>query len=791
MKLFSLVKWIIGILAIFLLIGAAGFFYITKDLPNPEILENREVAESTKIFDRTGKILLYEIHGEEKRTIVPFEEIPDFVKQATVAIEDENFYEHSAVDFKSIIRALVKNLTKRGIVQGGSTITQQLAKNAFLTSEKTLDRKIKELVLAVYLEKKFNKDEILNFYLNQIPYGSNVYGIEAASQTFFEKSVKELTLAEAASLAALPKAPTYYSPWGSRAEELLKRKNLVLEKMRQLGFITEEQQKQAQQVKLKFAVNLAKLKAPHFVMAVQDYLNNKYGEDFVRTAGLRVITTLDWEFQQIAEKVVSEGAQRNNELYQGKNAALVMQDANTGQILALVGSQNYFDMENGGNFNVATQGLRQPGSAIKPLAYAAAFEKGLTPETMVFDLETEFDTTGIPEKSYKPQNFDEKFRGPISLRNALAQSVNIPAVKVLYIAGIDNLLKLAKTLGITTLSERSRYGLSLVLGGGEVKLYELVGAYSVFAQEGKKHKQTMILEIKDKEGRILEQYVDKQEQVLNPQITRTINEILSDADSRSPLFANSLNLTVFPGYQVALKTGTTNDYRDAWAIGYPPNFVVGIGAENNDNEPMQSHAGSILAAVPIWHSFIEKIIQKYPDSTFVKPEAIVSENPIFKGEYAVNYQSGNNFYPQIHNLLFYVNKKSPQFDNWERPVLEWAEKNIPDFAAMYNKPMPENAILASAQTNPITINFTAPENGSFIKNNGLIINADIKSDKEISKIEVYLNDRLIDSKDQKLGNDYSYSFQTANLQFNTQNLLKMIVFDSLNVSGEKEIILYK
>lgn len=790
MKLFSFVKFAIGILAIFLLVGSAGFFYITKDLPNPEILASREIAESTKIFDRTGKVLLYEIHGDEKRTVVPFEEIPDHIKQAAIAIEDENFYEHSAIDFKSIIRAFIKNLTRRGIVQGGSTITQQLAKNAFLTSEKTFDRKIKELILAIYLEKRLSKDEILSFYLNQIPYGSSVYGIESASQTFFEKPAKELTLAEAALLAALPKAPTYYSPWGSHTDELLGRKDLILEKMSQLGFITEEQKKQAQQEKLRFAVNLAKIKAPHFVMSVQEYLNNKYGEDFARTAGLQVTTTLDWEFQQIAEEVVSEGAQRNNELYQGKNAALVAQDANTGQILALVGSQNYFDIESGGNFNVATQGLRQPGSAIKPLAYAVAFEKGLTPETVVFDLETEFDTTGIPEKSYKPQNFDEKFRGPISLRNALAQSVNIPAVKVLYMAGIDNLLKLAKTLGINSLNERSRYGLSLVLGGGEVKLYELVGAYSVFAREGTKHKQTMILEVKNRKGEILEQFEDKTEQVLNPQTARLINEILSDADARAPLFANSLNLTVFPGYQVALKTGTTNDYRDAWAIGYTPNFVIGVWAGNNDNEPMQSHAGSILAAVPIWNNFIEKIIRKYPNNTFLKPEAVVGENPMFRGEYIVNYQSENNSYPQIHNVLFYINKKSPQFDNWEKPVLEWAEKNIPDFATAYNKFMPENSIFSSNLTNP-TINFTAPENGSFIKNNELIINADIKSNQEISKIEVYLNNRLIDSKNQKLGNEYNYSFQTANLQFNVQNLLKIVAVNSLNVSGEKEIILYK
>ncbi|TSC66968.1 MAG: penicillin-binding protein, partial [Parcubacteria group bacterium Gr01-1014_73] len=467
-------KKILFILVIFgflgILAGVTFIFYIWQTLPPPTLIEERRVAESTKIYDRTGEILLYEIHGEERRTIIPLAEIPEIVRRATIAVEDAGFYDHPAFDWKSIIRAFLANLKQGQIVQGGSTITQQLAKNAFLTSERTLTRKIKELVLAFELERNFTKDQILELYLNQIPYGSNAYGIESASQIYFEKSVADLNLAEVTILASLPKAPSFYSPWGKNKEALFERQIYVLAQMLQAGFITEKVQKEAVETKISFSKPLQGIRAPHFVMMVQDYLVRQYGENFVRVNGLKVITTLAWPLQQLAEQAVAEGAARNTELYQGKNAALVAQDSNTGQILALVGSKDYFDTENDGNFNVAAQGLRQPGSAIKPFVYAAAFRKGYTPETMVFDLATEFDTTGQPEKSYKPVNYDGEFRGPLTLRKALGQSVNVPAVKVLYLVGLDEALRTARDFGLSTLRERSRYGLSLVLGGGEVKL---------------------------------------------------------------------------------------------------------------------------------------------------------------------------------------------------------------------------------------------------------------------------------------------------------------------------------
>jgi len=818
----KIILFIVGGALVFAVLGTVSFAYITKDLPNPELLENRQVAESTKIFDRTGEVLLYEIHGEERRTIIPFEDIPEHIKQATLAMEDKTFYKHRGFNIFAILKgAVIEPITgKRERARGGSTITQQLAKNAFLTPERTLTRKLRELTLAIYLEQKFTKNEIFNLYLNQIPYGSNAYGIEAASQTFFEKSAKELNLAEAALLTALPKAPTYYSPYGSHTKELMTRKDLALEKMYELDFITEEEKELAQKTQLTFAAQSTGIKAPHFVIAIQEYLNNKYGEDFVRTAGFRVITTLDWKLQQIAERVVFEGTERNKNLYQGHNAALVAQDATSGQVLVLVGSKDYFgspepencspgvDCRFEGNFNVAIQGFRQPGSALKPFAYAVAFQKGYSPETIVFDLPTEFAANNpncslivnfnLPageeknKECFHPRNFDEFFRGPVSLRNALAQSINVPSVKTLYLAGIDNVLRIVKDFGITTLTERSRYGLSLVLGGGEVKLYELVGAYSVFPQEGKRHKQTMILEIKDKKGKILEKYQDKVKEVMDPQIARLINDILSDVEARSALFSNSLNLTVFPNHQVALKTGTTNDYRDAWAIGYTPSLVVGVWAGNNNNEPMQQRAGSILAAIPMWHNFMAEALKNRPTITFNKPEPVIQKGPMLRGEYVVNYRVDNEIYPQIHNLLFYVNKNFSQFENWEIPVLEWAAKNIPNFLAIYNKPVPQNAALSqSQQLSQLVINLLFPQNGNYIKNNQLTIAADIKSVKEISKIEVYFNEKLIDAKNENLGTDYNYRFQTANIQANLQNILKIVVFDKSNIKKEKEIILYK
>ena len=828
-------KLLIFLIAVlFTLASSLAFFaIILSDLPNPQELENRQIAQSTKIFDRTGEVLLYEVYGEEKRTTISYEDIPNYVKWATVSIEDKDFYNHKGFNALSIIQgAVIEPLTgQRDRARGGSTITQQLAKNAFLTSERTIIRKVKELFVAFELEDQYSKDEILNLYLNQIPYGGNAYGIQAATKTFFNKDAKDLTLAQSALLASLPKASSYYSPWGKHVDELLVRKDTILERMFEQGYITEKEKNEAQKEKLEFSEPTTIIKAPHFVLDVQEYLNNKYGESYVRTSGLTVITTLDWDLQQVAEKSVLEGGERNEELYQGHNAALVAQDATTGQILALAGSKDYFgeaepdnctpglDCRFEGNFNVATQGLRQPGSTMKPFAYVTAFKNGYSPDTVVFDLLTEFasNNPNCPtiieeineiseehEECFHPHNFDNNFRGPVTLRTALSQSINVPAVKTLYLAGIDNTLKTATDFGITTLTERSRYGLSLVLGGGEITLKELVGAYSVFAQEGLKHNQTSILKITDSKENVIEEYKDKSEQVIDPQYPRLINDVLTDLNERAGLFSSSLPLTIFEGHEVALKTGTTNDYRDAWTMGYTPEIVVGVWAGNNNNESMKQRGSSLLAAVPIWNSFMKEALKDRSLVAFNRPDLVLNTKAMLRGEYVTNYKVDNKIYPHIHSLLFYVNKKDPkgdrledptkdsQFNNWEDTVLKWAEENVENFSENYNFPIPNNIKeeLDEKNIKPI-IDIVSPLNGTFIQNGRILVQAKISNQKEIKIIQLLFNNQLVDVRTLNLGKEFIYQFNLVPSNLEIQNLLKINVIDLEDKESSKEIILYK
>ncbi len=771
---------------IFLAVSAAGIYVTTlvRALPDLSMLSDNRIAQSTKIYDRTGTVLLYELYGEEKRTIVPFSQIPDLVKKATIAIEDRNFYTHMAIDWKSIARAIVVNFTHAGVVQGGSTITQQLAKNAFLAPDRTVTRKIKELFLSYRLEKRYTKDEILELYLNQIPYGANAYGIEAAAQTYFNKSAKDLALPEIALLVSLPKAPSYYSPWGANVKEALVRKDQTLDQMRLVGFITEDEVVAAKKTPLSFALQSVAIKAPHFVMMVQAYLSQAYGEDLMRTGGLKVTTTLDWNLQQAAETAVEDGAKRNADLYKGRNAALVAEDPKTGQILALVGSRDYFDESIDGNFNVATQGLRQPGSSIKPFVYCAAFIKGFQPETVLFDVETEFDTTGDPERSYKPGNFDDTFRGPITMRSALAESINIPAVKTLYLAGTNAVIKLAHAAGITTLNEKNRYGLSLALGGGEVKLIDMVSAYSTLSQDGTHHAQSFILEVKDDNGKTLEKYKDQADQVIPPQQVRLVNDILSDEAARAPLFGASSNLTSFPGHEVAIKTGTTNDYRDAWAFGYTPAIVVGVWAGNSDNKPMEKRGGSILAAVPILSAFMKTALKDKPFEPFPHPDPVNSDKPAINGHYAIN--------DEVHSILYYVNKKDPlgpvpenpysdpQFKNWEQGIIEWIQKN-PTF--LTNLPA-----AASGQTQTVTIDLQSPKNGDFVPS-PFAVQANITSAENITSIEIYLNGILIGQTPTTPTRYYQYQVTIA-APLETQNKLTIRTITDKS-STDKEIIIFR
>lgn len=780
-------------------LGILLIFIFSRNLPSAEQIANHQVPESTKIYDRTNEILLYEISNGEKRTYIPLGDMPQSLKDATIAIEDSRFYEEPGFSVRGILRALLANLSSGEVVQGGSTITQQLARNAFLSAEQTLPRKIKELILAIQLNRNYPKDKILELYLNEIPYGATIYGVESASLAFFSKTTKELTVAESAILASIPKAPSYYSPWGTHQKELFTRQKLVLKRMLELGKITQQEFDEASDEKIVFSPQDTKgIKAPHFSLYIQDYLVQKYGEDMVRAGGLRVVTTLDWKLQELGEKVVKEGAERNEELYQGKNASLIAEDPKTGQILAMVGSRDYFDTENEGNFNVAAQGLRQPGSALKPFTYLLAMEAGYTPETVLFDVPTEFDASGNPAKSYRPENFDNHFRGPVNLRNALSQSINIPAVKTLYLVGISNLLSTLKNFGITTLADPQRYGLSLTLGGGEVKLLELAGAYSVLANDGLKHPSSFILEIKDNKNNVLEKFEESAEKVFESEPVREINDILSDVEARSALYSGSLSLTLVPGHDVALKTGTSNDYRDAWVFGYTPSLVTGIWAGNNDNAPMQKRGSSILAALPIWHAFMSEALKNFEPEAFPRPEPAAVQKPILAG----NYSAGN----QIHTILYFVDKQNPtgpypsnperdsQFENWEKGVLDWARINIPNFSS-YNTPgapLPPMENNPGSLSNQPQIQILSPKAGDYIPS-GIRVEADIQSPSlMLSEINIYLNGALVQKINQSLGNSYRLSVQISSSNLQSQNLLEVeAITQNSGVKNKSSVIFYK
>jgi len=695
------IKIFLGFLGICVFLGIIGssivlFWAANLKVPDSQSFNERKMVQSTKIYDRTGKILLWDIHENIQRTVVPFDEISRNLKNATVAVEDSNFYHHHGIVLSSLIRAIFVDTITGRFSQGGSTISQQLVKNAFLTKDKSFVRKIKEIILTLKMEKVLSKEEILNLYLNEISYGGTIYGAEAASENFLGKKARDLTLAESAYLAALPKAPTYYSPYGEHPKELEDRKNFILGRMTELGFITSEEEKIAKEEKVNFiGGGNTSFKAPHFSIFIRSYLENKYGRDAIEEDGLKVTTTLDYELQQKAETLVAQYAKENKEKYNASNAGLVAIDPKTGQILVMVGSKDYFNVEDQGNFNI-TFAHRQPGSSIKPFVYATAFKKGFTPDTIVYDLKTEFTAAcnadgtpgpnAKPEDCYSPDDYDGLFRGPITLRNSLAQSVNISSVKVLYLAGLENSIQTATDMGITSLNDPNRLGLSLVLGGGEVSPLELTGAYSVFANGGIRNSITGILKIEDKDGNVLEEFSSHPQEVLDKNIALLISDILSDNTARTPAFGTNSPL-YFPDRQVAAKTGTTNNYRDAWVMGYTPSFTAGVWVGNNDNTSMEKKVAGFIAA-PLWNAFFTEALKKLPVEEFEKPVPQPEPKPILAGEWKIMSTTTPSFFvkPEIHDILYWVNKDDPlgpppenpaldpQFSHWEWAVQKWVRE---------------------------------------------------------------------------------------------------------------------
>ncbi|MGB4943432.1 MAG: penicillin-binding protein, partial [Candidatus Moraniibacteriota bacterium] len=684
------------------------FLYIAKDLPSPGNVRDRFVAESTKIYDRSGTHLLYEVHGEEKRTVIPFSDMPDVVKYATISLEDQDFYHHYGIKLSSIARAILKDIVTLDKSQGGSTITQQLVKNTLLSNEKALSRKVKEVILALELETKYSKDEILEMYLNEIPYGSNAYGIEAAAETFFGKPASELGLDEAALLAALPQATTYYSPYGSHTEALSGRQTYALQQMANLGYITAEQAEEAINADTlgKIAPQKDIIAAPHFVMYIKDYLQEKYGDRAVEEGGYRVTTTLDWDKQLIAEEVVRAGAEKNIRS-KAKNAALVAIDPKTGQLLSMVGSKDYFDTTVDGQVNVTIR-ERQPGSSFKPYVYLTAFIKGYTPETIMYDVETDFETAD--GKSYKPQNYDGKFRGPLSMAQSLAQSLNIPAVKTLYLVGVKDAIDTAKRLGIEGLNNPDRLGLSLVLGGGEVRLLDHVHAYATLAAGGVKHPIASILKIEDSKGVVLEAFQDSPgERVADEKYVTMLEHIMSTNAYRAPVFGENSPLR-FDQRDVAAKTGTTNEFRDGWTIGFTPSLAVGVWAGNNDNSPMVAGSDGVVVAAPIWRAFLDQALTNAGTERFPKYEKEDIDKPMLGGKieekkdlkvceipdeddkyclankYCPGGESDKKDFVEPHDILHYAKRDDPrgdrpdkpdrdgQYKNWEKAVKDWYKK---------------------------------------------------------------------------------------------------------------------
>ncbi len=685
----------IGIVFLLAIVAGIGFFIFSlRDLPRPEKFSEGIISQSTKIYDRTGQILLYEIAGAEKRTLVKLDTLPEYLKKAVLTTEDRSFYQHKGIDIKAILRAVIFDLKLGKPAQGGSTISQQLIRNYFLTLNKTIKRKTQEIILAMSLEKQYGKDQIFEWYLNIVPFGSNIYGVETASQTFFKKPAAELSLAQSAILTAMIKSPSYFWPYGSHQDELFARKDYILNEMAKENLISQEQADAAKQEKIEFnQAGLNPIKAPHFSMFIKNYLEQKYGTSFLERSGLKVITSLDIELQEKAEKIVAEQIEALK-YTKGNNAALVALSPKNGEVLAMVGSKAYFASSTpdgctpGVNCkfdpqtNVAIS-ARQPGSAFKPIVYAKAFWMGYSPSTTVWDAATEFNTNCSPSANqtkdkygldcYNPGNYDGKFKGLISLRNALAQSRNMPAVKTLYLVGLPNALDMAKQLGITTLIDTKRYGLALVLGGGEVTPLELTSAYSVFANDGFKNPTNFILKITDKDGNVLEQENTESYRVLPAQAAREINDVLSDNNARAPMFGYNSSLYL-PDYNSAAKTGTTQNNKDAWCVGYTTNLAVGVWVGNNDNSSM-TNSGGVSSAGPIWKRFMLEVLPQFPKENFIKPEVVLTGEPMLDG------------LPESepHTILYYINKddplgdgnsqNDPQFSHWEYGVQSWLQSH--------------------------------------------------------------------------------------------------------------------
>ncbi len=807
--------------AVLIAAGCAAIWIATLKIPDLNSFETRQVVQSTKIYDRTGTVLLYDTGANAKRTVVPLANISPFIQKATVAIEDSNFYNNIGIEPTSIIRALLADLATGSFGQGASTITQQVIKNALLTQDKTLSRKLEEWILSVKLTRIMTKDQILEAYLNETSYGGTIYGVEEASQEFFGKQAKDVSLAEAAYIAAIPQAPTYYSPYGTHTADLDARQKLVLSRMKGLGMISDADYQLAIKEKVTFlAKNSQGIRAPHFVMFVLDYLIQKYGEDAVDTGGLKVITTIDYDMQQKAENVVARFGPSLNTNFNASNTAMVAIDPKTGDILTMIGSRDYFDASIDGNYNDATA-QRQPGSTFKPFVYATLFEKGYTPDTILYDTPMQFSSLCTPDGKpknpsddptkvcYSPVEYDNLYKGPLTIRLALPESRNIPAVQALYLAGIPESIKTATDMGITSLNDPNRYGLTLVLGGGEVSLLDMTSAYGVFANDGVRNPYRSILEVDDASGNILEQATTSPTQAIPTEIAREINDVLSSDANR---MGSIEPIAQSVGRQVAIKTGTTNDYRDVWTMGYTPNLVVGAWAGNNDNHPMKD-AISALIITPVWGAFMSEVAGDFPPENFKSPQPEPDGlKPVLSGiwqggvSYWIDTISGKvatRYTPQetrkeivfdsVHSILQWVNKDDPrgpiptdpsqdsQYANWEYAVRAWFtnwHKSNPDFMETTDFTIPTATDDVHVPANMPQVSIVTPQEDSVIDPSKLLsVNLQETGKYPVKESEVYLNGKYILTNTQ---NPLNISFIPADIGgLEATDTISVVVHDTV------------
>lgn len=792
-----------------LIFGTILVAWYSRDLPKPGEIIERDIPVSTKIYDRTGETILYEVFSDEKRTPIQLEDLPNHVLWSSITAEDRSFYSHRGIKITGIIRSVIVNTLKGRKAQGGSTITQQLIKNAFLSPEKKYSRKLKEVILAWQLERKFTKDEILELYYNEIPYGSTAYGIESAAQAYFGKHAKELTMAESAILAAMSKAPTYYSPYGSHQDELIFRQQLILDGMVDEGYISEEEAENAKAEELEFKPFTNSIIAPHFVFHVREQLSAEFGERILEQGGLKVITTLDLFKQNIAQEIIDERAETNENVYGATNAAFVALDPKNGEILSMIGSRDFFNKDIDGEVNVVTR-PRQPGSSFKPMVYAAAFEQGFTPDTIMFDVNTTFKTE--IDEDYEPKNYNLAENGPVSIRDSLGSSLNITAVKTIYLTGVSNVLDLADKLHYSTLGDRSRFGLSLVLGGAEVTLLEHAAAYGAFAREGIYHKPIAILKIEDVNGKVLHEIKPrdiKDEKVMEPQIAKLVNSILTDNNARLLTFGENNYLTL-GARPAGAKTGTTNDQRDAWTMGYTPSLVAGVWVGNNDNSAMGEKAAGGSVAAPIWNAFMRRVLGDTPIETFHEPDEYINpDKPLFNGEHGakevvvINKQTGKRAsehtpthlreektFMQIHNILHYANRYNvlgpipespwddPNYTAWEIPVEEWAKEND----IVIGTPPTEVDDQYRPEDQPV-LSVHTPQSGAVISGSVLNVTLTANIPRGASRIEYRIGETLIKSEPLQHQQTISQHSTSINLSPTIENGLRTLsvaLFDDLD-----------